>query len=99
MRDAFNAHDQPAYFPHCSLLYGHLTKYQTQHTITSLKEGDRPLYQQTESGINFGYSESGKTPIDQIELGAVELWNTNGSVAEWKLVKRISLSDLANTET
>ncbi|PWN34495.1 2, 3 cyclic phosphodiesterase [Meira miltonrushii] len=94
MRDAFNAHDQPPYFPHCSLLYGHLTKEQMQQTIQSLKQGDRPLYHETGKGIAFGISDSGKNPIKQIELGAVELWNTNGSVADWKRVHRINLSDL-----
>lgn len=94
MREAFNAHDQPPYFPHCSLLYGHLTKEQVQETIHSLKQGNRPLYKETGKGITFGSLESGKDRIDQIELGAVELWNTNGSVAEWKRVHTINLSEM-----
>ena len=93
MRDAFNAHDQAPYFPHCSLLYGHLTKQQIQQTITALKQGNSAIYQETGTGLAFG---PGKDSISQIELGAVELWNTNGSVAEWKRVNKINLSELTD---
>lgn len=95
MRDTFNAHDQPPYFPHCSLLYGHLSTEQAQETIHSLKRGKTPLYREFDDGIAFGSSNFNNEPINQIELGAVELWNTNGSVGEWKRVERLSLSDLA----
>lgn len=81
MRDAFKLHDQPAFFPHISLLYADLTAHQAHTHIRDMER--RGVFTRVEqpdpngSDINF----AGLTQVDFLEL---QLYDCNGSPETWK---------------
>lgn len=89
MRQAFNLDDQPAFFPHISLLYADLTAEQARAQIRDMEH--RGVFTrntdsaESASRINF----AGLTHLDFLE---VQLYDCNGPPESWKSLHTFSLS-------
>lgn len=95
MRRAFSKTDQPPYFPHASLLYSPLSAHEAKARISRMQ--DEGIFKRSknssgEDRVVFG-AEKGEG-IERLDLVAVELWDSNGSVGEWKRLERIELTQL-----
>lgn len=93
MRSAFHQADQPAYFPHASLLYSPMTEQEAKARIAKMEEErifKRSKNAAGEERVAFG-TQAGKG-INHLDLVAVELWDSNGSVGEWKKLETICLA-------
>lgn len=88
MRRAFSVDEsEPSYFPHCSLVYADLDEEQADAQIAVMKSQGVFKREQGRAGITLDH-------MDHITLHAVELWDSNGAVGEWRKLEEYVFSEV-----
>lgn len=86
VRRAFgiNAEEAGPYFPHCSLIYAHLDERQAREKISAMERDG--VFARNPSGRGITIADT-----DHIALRAVELWDSNGPVENWRKLEEFIL--------
>ncbi|PWN51135.1 hypothetical protein IE53DRAFT_379202 [Violaceomyces palustris] len=93
MRQAFSSRlasrtqAESPYFPHCSLLYSDIDSSEAERAIRIMESNH--VFKRIEPDGDVDLIDF--SGITSFEFQAVELWDSNGPVEDWKLLERIDL--------